>query len=173
MARDFENLDDLDDLSDDELRQLVKDHLATNHSLDAAEIAVRVEDGVVHLAGRVGTEVERRVAEHVVTDVIGIEQVENDLVIDPIRRAESPTAIDDHLVDEAEHSGLLLGDRPLPLEPSADHLDEDEDAQVRAFGSTDIQKAIEKAEPWVPPESPTPEGLPGEDATSEDMPSDH
>lgn len=173
MERDFENVHDLDDLSDDELREVVKEHLAADHTLDAAEIIVRVEDGVVHLSGRVGTEEERRVAEHVVTDVLGIEQLEDELVVDPIRRAESPEAIDDHLVDEEEHAGLLLGDRPVPLADTAEHLDEDEDAQVRAFGSTDIHKAIEKGEPWVPPSSPTPEGLPGESADPEDMASDH
>src|SRR5918912_4553053 len=99
MARDFEDIHDLDDLSDDELRDLVRNNLAAHKGLDPDDISVQVEDGVVHLAGRVGTETERRIAERVVTDVLGAEQVENEIVIDPIRRAESPEAIDDHLAD--------------------------------------------------------------------------
>ena len=49
--------------------------------------------------------------------------------------------IDDHLADEAEHEGLLLGDRAVPLSPEAEHLEEDLDA--RLYGTTDVQSAIE------------------------------
>ena len=56
MARDFEDIHDIDDLSDDELGALVREHLAANHSIDADDISVRVDDdGVVFLNGRVGT----------------------------------------------------------------------------------------------------------------------
>jgi hypothetical protein len=173
MARDFEDIHDIDDLSDDELRDLVRQHLAAHNGLDPDDISVQVEDGVVHLAGRVGTETERRIAERVVTDVLGIEHVENEIVIDPIRRAESPEAIDDHLADEAAREGLLLGDRAVPLEPSADHLDETLDDEERTFGTTDVQDTIERAVPWIPPESPTPEGLEGTEAAPEDLGEQH
>src|SRR5689334_7293737 len=112
MARDFEDLDDIDDLSDDELRDLVRDRLAQNDAIDADDVSVNVEDGLVRLSGRVGTEGELRIAEHVVTDSLGITNVENEIVVDAIRRADSPEAIDDHLADEERRSGLLLGDRP-------------------------------------------------------------
>ena len=46
-------------------------------------------DHVVALEGRVGTEGERRIAERVVTDMVGIETVENNLVVDELRRAQS------------------------------------------------------------------------------------
>jgi hypothetical protein len=171
MARDFEDLHDLDDLSDDELRELVRTHLAANNSIDANDIVVHVEDGVVRLAGRVGTESERRVAEHVVTDVLGLERVENELLVDPIRRAESPEAIDDHLADEERHEGLLLGDRAAPINPETEHLVDDLDA--RLFGTTDVQNAIERGTAWIPPTSPTPEGLSGTDAELSDLGEDH
>ena len=171
MARDFEDLHDLDDLSDDELRELVRTHLAANNSIDANDIVVHVEDGVVRLTGRVGTESERRVAEHVVTDVLGLERVENELLVDPIRRAESPEAIDDHLADEERHEGLLLGDRAAPINPETEHLVDDLDA--RLFGTTDLQNAIERGTAWIPPTSPTPEGLSGTDAEGSDLGEDH
>lgn len=156
MAHDFENIHDIDDLNDDELRALVRTHLAADPSIDEADISVVVEDGVVILAGRVGTEAELMIAEHIVTDELGVEQFENQMVVDPIRRAESPEAIDDHLADEAEHEGLLLGDRAVPLDPEDEEVEENLDD--RLYGTTDVRRAIAEGTAWNPPESPTPEG---------------
>ncbi len=156
MAHDFEDIHDLDDLNDDELRALVRTHLSAEDGVDVTEIRVLVQDGFVTLAGTVGTEAEQRIAEHVITDVLGIEQYENQLAVDPQLRAISPMAIDEHLADEEEHQGLLLGDRALPLSDEAEHLEEDLDA--RLYGTTDVQSAIEDGTAWIPPDSPTPEG---------------
>src|SRR5690349_1167239 len=112
MARDFEDIRDLDDLSDEELTGLVREHLREQNALDPDDITVRVDGGFVVLEGRVGTDGERRIAEHVVTDVIGIVDVRNELLVDATRRAESPVAIDDHLANEDAQEGLLLGERP-------------------------------------------------------------
>lgn len=159
MARDFENTQDLDGLSDRELRDLVRTHLAAHNGLDADYITVRVTDGAVVLDGRVGTDYERRVAEHVVTDVVGVRTVRNDLVVQSIHRAESPLDMDDHLNDDERVEGLLLGDRPVPMDPETETTDEDLDA--RLWGTTDVGKAIADGTAWIPPESPTQEGLEG------------
>lgn len=156
MAHDFEDIHDIDDLNDDELRALVRTHLASDPSVDEADISVAVEDGVVTLGGRIGTEGEMQIASHIVTDVLGIEQFENEMVVDPTRRAISPEAIDEHLVDEEEHAGLLLGDRAVPLDPEAEHLVENLDE--RLYGTTDVHNAIADGATWNPPDSPTPEG---------------
>jgi BON domain-containing protein len=161
MARDFEDLHDLDDLSDDELRELVISQLAAHHGIDPDDVSVTVEDGVVHLGGRVGTDEERQVAEHVVTDVLGIEQLENEIFVDPIRRADSPEAVDEHLAGEEQTEGLLLGDRPVPLSPEAEHLSDEVATRVQAFGTHDVQAAIAEGATYVPPEQPTPEGYEG------------
>ena len=171
MARDYEDLHDIDDLSDDELRELVRTHLADNHGIDVDDFSVRVEDGVVHLSGRVGTEAEMRIAEHVVTDTLGLANVSNELVVDPIRRAQSPDAIDDHLADEEAHEGLLLGDRAMPFSPEVEQVRDELDE--RLFGTTDVQKAIADGTSYIPPTSPTPEGLSGTDAGSGAMGEDH
>ena len=55
MARDFENLHDIDELDDRELRDLVREQLAEHNALDIDEITVRVSDGHVELSGRVRT----------------------------------------------------------------------------------------------------------------------
>ena len=164
MEADFENSADIDNLSDRELRQLVRDRLDAHEGIDPEDITVIVRNGVLNLSGRVGTEAELRIADHIVTDQMGIVEYENQLLVDPIRRATSPAAIDDHNADEAAHEGLLLGDRALPVSDEAEHLDENILAEVE--GTTDVQKSIEGAIPWVPPESPTPEGLGGTDAGS-------
>jgi hypothetical protein len=166
MAGDFEDIHDLENLDDRELRDLVREHLEASTALDIDDITVRVEEGCVILEGRVGDAGEEQVAEHVLTDVLGITNFQNNLVVDPIRRAESPMAIDDHLADEERHEGLLLGDRPVSLTDESEHLaDSPED---ESEGTRDIGRAIEGAMPWIPPESPTPEGL-SRDARSEDI----
>jgi hypothetical protein len=119
----------------------------------------------------VGTEQELRIVEHVVTDLIGIKEVKNDLVVDPIRRAESPVPMDEHLADEELREGILLGDRPGTEDPEAEHLHGDIRAEL--FGTTDVQEAIEEGIPWNPPDGPTPEGGFGPDAPPNVMNDDH
>jgi hypothetical protein len=80
-------------------------------------------------------------------------------------------AIDEHLVDEELHEGILLGDRPRPDDPEAEHLREDTRAEL--FGTTDVQEAIEDGIPWNPPDGPTPEGAYGSDAPPNVMNDDH
>ncbi len=171
MAHDFEDLHDLDDLTDDELRDVVRERLREHGGMDVDSITVRVEDGVVNLSGRLGTEEEVRMAERVVTDTLGIERFENELVVDALRRDENPAAIDDTLAKEEAQSGLLLGDRPRPLSPEVDEVEEDLDA--RLFGTTDVQKAIAEGTSWIPPLGPTPEGLGGTDTPPSQMGEDH
>lgn len=171
MAHDYEDIDGIDDLSDDELRDLVRSRLAESNAIDVDDISVDVENGRVILAGRVGTEAEMRIADHIVTDSLGIVELDNEIVVDAIRRADSPEAIDDLLVAEDEAAGMLLDDREVPLSPEAEHLEEDLDG--RLFGTTDVNKSTAEGMPWIPPESPTPEGLSGTDAGSGAMGEDH
>ena len=171
MARDFENLHDIDELDDRELRDLVREQLAEHGALDVDDITVTAESGHVVLSGRVGTDGERRVAEHVLTDVLGVTEFSNDLVVDPIRRAVSPMAVDEHLVDEERRSGTLLGDVAVPLSPEADHLADDVDEDLS--GTTDYEKVMEDGMTWNPPDTPTPEGYLGSDAAPEDMGEQH
>jgi hypothetical protein len=171
VEKDYEDLDEIDELTDGELRALVRDRLDEQVAFDPNDVEVAVRGGVVQLSGRVGTEPELRIVEHVVTDLVGIKRVKNDLVVDPIRRAESPIAIDEHLADEELHEGILLGDRPRPEDPEAEHLQEDIRAEL--FGTTDVQESIAEGIPWNPPDGPTPEGLSGSEAPPNVMNDDH
>ncbi len=156
MQRDFEDIFDVDNLDPDELRHLVHETLRTNRSIDPSEIAVHVQSGKVILAGRVGTDSEKRIAERVVGDRIGLTNVESRLVVDPLHRAVSSEAADENVSEEEQNEGLLLGDAPRSHTDTADHLASHADGDL--FGTVDRTEAIEDGIPWIPPESPTPEG---------------
>jgi hypothetical protein len=166
VEKDYEDIRDIDHLNDNELRALVRDEFDAQLAFDPDDVDVSVASGVVRLSGRVGTEEELRIVERLATDVVGLERLKSELVVDPMRRAESPEAIDEHLVDERLHEGLLLGDSPRPENPESEHLHENIRAEL--FGTTDVQQSIEGAIPWNPPDGPTPEGIEG----SEDTPSE-
>lgn len=169
-VNDYDYTDDFDNLSDEELKQLVITELRTEKSFDANDITVEARNGVVTLSGRVGTSEELRIVDHFVSDVIGLTKVNNECVIDELRRAESPEPIDEHLADEEERGGLLLGDIPRPFSPEAEHL---ADVGPESEGTHDISEAIANAEPWIPPEGPTPEGVAGQDQGLFGIDSDH
>ncbi|MEO7218884.1 MAG: BON domain-containing protein [Gemmatimonadaceae bacterium] len=156
MERDFEDIFDTEDLDSNELRQLVRETLRDNRSIDPLDIDVHVRSGKVILAGRVGTDIEKRIAERVVADRIGLPNLESQIVVDPNRRATSPEAADESVVDEEEHEGLLLGDAPRQHSDTTEYLDPP--ARDELLGTTDRTEAIEDGIPWIPPESPTPEG---------------
>ncbi|MFL5529335.1 MAG: BON domain-containing protein [Gemmatimonadaceae bacterium] len=159
MEKDYEDIRGTDSLNDNELRALIRDNFEQQLAFDPDDVQIGVRSGVVSLSGRVGTAEELRIIERVVTDLVGIQNLRSGLVVDPIRRAESPQAIDDHLVDEERHEGLLLGDVARPLDPEAEHLRENLRAEL--FGTTDVQQSISGAIPWNPPDGPTPEGVSG------------
>ena len=165
MAGDFENIHDIEDLSDDELRELVRGHLAADTALDVDDITVTVKDGLVRLDGRVGTEEEQRIAERVVSDQLGVTTYENRLFVDPIRRGTTPEAIDEAIADEEIRAGRVLGDVPVPL--SRENELEVEDLDAELYGTSDVQKSIAEGTAWIPPEGPTSEGLAGQEERGE------
>jgi len=173
MARDYEDFSSIDDLDDDELKQLVRDRLAEHPDLDIDDFTVEVSDGTIRLEGRVGTEAELRMAEHVVTDLVGAADVENALVVDPVRRAETPQDVEDHIAMEAQSAGTIYGEMPPQESDEVHEARGDENLDERMFGTTSVQDAIAHGTAYIPPESPTPEGLRGTDAGPGEMSEDH
>ena len=158
MAQDFENVFDLDDLSDEELRGLVRDQLVRDDSLDVDGILVHVKDGYVTLSGRVGTEGEKQIADHILSDVIGLESFSNDLFVDPVRRDEEPEAADDAVARAATRGEdpLLGGDDLSSTDDEARRAKDNDDDSL--FGTRNIENVMENGVPWTPPDEPTPEG---------------
>jgi hypothetical protein len=159
MAQDFENVFDLDDLSDAELRGLVRDQLGEYGTLDVDNILIHVKNGHVTLSGRVGTEPERQVADHVLSDVIGLEAFTNNLVVDPVRADVEPEAADEQVAGAIERGEdpLLGGTDTNATDPEEERVRDNDDESL--FGTHDVRSAIENGVPWVPPDEPTPEGL--------------
>ncbi len=155
--RDYENIHDIDQMEDRELRDLVREQLSGQSAIDADNITVTVKDGLVTLAGRIGTDGERRVAEHTLTDVLGVSRFANNLVVDAIRRDESADAVDEERADEASRSGTLLGEVDISLSDESGHLADR--AHDDLGGTTNYQEVMEEGMTWNPPDSPTPEGL--------------
>ena len=70
MADDFDNSDEIQNLSDDELKRYILDELRSQKAFDVNDITVYVKEGAVRLTGRVGTEEELRIIDHIMTDLI-------------------------------------------------------------------------------------------------------
>jgi BON domain len=67
--------------SDERIREDVNDRLTWNSELDATDIDVRVSDGEVTLTGVVEDRRAKRLAEDLVEDVFGVQDVQNQLKI--------------------------------------------------------------------------------------------
>ena len=173
MARDYEDFSSIEDLDDDELRQLIRDRLAEHPELDVDDFTVTVDQGTVRLEGRVGTEGELRMAEHVLTDVVGLVEFDNSLVVDANNRVQTPLDIDDHLNAERENAGSIFGEMPEQDASTVAEARGDEDLEQRMFGTTNVQDAIAHGTTYIPPESPTQEGIRGTDAGSGEYGEDH
>jgi hypothetical protein len=160
MADDYEDTFDLDDLSDQELQELVRAQLDDYDTIDADNILVKVKSGEVHLSGRVGTVSEREIADHILSDVIGLTSYQNDLVVDEVRRDEEDEAADEAIADaQARGEDQLGGDADMTTDPAA--LREEDDLEADLYGTHDVQRAIEQGTAYEPPDTPTPES--GED----------
>ena len=150
------DLFDLSHMTDEEIRELVVQQLREYPHIDADWIEVHVKDGVVTLAGRVGTDQEVQVAEAVLADVIGVTTYSNELVVDELHRQEAPEAIDDYLVEETESDDQLGGGSEPQQSDTAEHLVEDLEAE--AFGTRDMGEAIQDGIPYSPPDRPIGDG---------------
>ena len=163
MPRDFEDNDDVEDLDDDELRQRIRQELNEQDDLDAASIVISVKDGVVYLSGRVGTDAERQIAGHVVTDVLGIVNMHNRIVADRIYRDKEPEELPG-AGDDGTEDGLVRPRGRDQQDPEAAHLADD--AEEDLYGADDAVEAIQDGTTWSPPSEPTPEGVDPDDGGS-------
>jgi hypothetical protein len=155
MARDFEGLYDIENMTDAELEQLIREQLDEQPDVDPAGLEIRASSGRVTVGGRIGTEAEYQIVERLLTDVIGIEAVENELVVDPLVRAEQS--------EEADEANARLYDTPRGqrgganrTEDTAAHLLEDTGAEQ--YGTGDMGEAVERGYSWNPPNTPIQEG---------------
>lgn len=67
--------------SDDRIYEEVCDKLMRHRDIDASNIGVKVESGIVHLSGKVDSRRVKKLAELVVEDLPGVQDVRNELTI--------------------------------------------------------------------------------------------
>jgi hypothetical protein len=149
MADDYEDIYDIESMTDEEIGALVRDQLREHPDLDASGLDLSVSDGRVTLAGRIGTEAELQALEQLLTDVIGVE-VRNDLVVDDLVRQEQPEAADAANA-RIYGPGSARGGADR-TEDSAEHLLNDTAADQ--YGTNDMGEAIERGQSYNPPETP-------------------
>jgi hypothetical protein len=158
MADDYEDIYDLENLTDEELEALVREELQDYPQIDPSRLDIVVTDGAVTVGGRVGTEGELQTIEQVITDVIGVERFTGEMVVDPLTRVQHDEAAD---VANAEVYDSPRGQRggANRTEDTAAHLLDDTGAEQ--FGTNDIGEAVERGYSWNPPATPIQEGQRG------------
>jgi len=155
MAEDFENLYGTDQMDDGDLRDLVCQELGEYPEIDRDLIDVTVTGGHVKLSGRVGTEQEYQQIEAVVTDVLGLKDVTNELLIDELVRGERLEAADSAVADTREFTPQT-GEGEEQTSDTAEHLLPDTAAEQ--FGVHDTQRAIAEGYAYEAPDRPIQEG---------------
>ncbi|HYJ78426.1 MAG TPA: BON domain-containing protein [Longimicrobiaceae bacterium] len=149
---------DFSTMTDDELYDLIVQHLGEYSDLDLGWIDVTVRDGNVTLSGRVASDGEVQVAEKAVLDVLGVpgDRFSNELMVDELHRAELPEASDEAVVAELEVADEL-GDPSIDQQSdTAGHLVEDLVAQT--YGTRDASGAVQEGASYEPPDRPIPDG---------------
>jgi DnaK suppressor protein len=122
---------DLALLSDAELEGLIREQLREDGRIDMEELRVVCRRGVAYLDGSLPSEAERRVLLHLVTDVIGVEEV-----VDRVRVSEILWEREDRSRREAPEA-RLPGVEPVDTE--------------------DVVESTEEGIDFVPPTAPIPE----------------
>jgi hypothetical protein len=155
MANDFEDVHGIDQLPDSDLRALIVERLGEFDDIDVERLTIHVNEGSVHLEGRVGTETELQRIEHVVTDVLGLQDVTNGIVVDDTIRARQSEAADDAAA-QAAGAAPLLGEGGHRTSDTADHLLDDPESEQ--FGTSSMKEATERGTSYNPPTGPVQEG---------------
>ena len=152
---DADDVYDVRSMEDAELRELIVELLRDEPSVDADAVDVAVRAGTVRVRGRLGTEQEIEAVETLLLDRLGVENLENELVVDELVRHALSEAADDAALEEdsGSYNRQSRGDR---TDPGAAHLLEDVEGEL--YGTEDMQKATEQGESYTPPDAPHEEG---------------
>ncbi len=155
MGQDYEDTINLDQMTDADVRALVRHRLDEAEEFDVDAVQIDVDGGRIRVEGRVGTEGERQHVEQVLT-VLGAVEYANNVVVDRLARAQRDEAADmARLEDAATTSGL--GESGDSSSDTAEHLLPDDAGDM--YGTRDMRKAVEEGKSYNPPEGPFQEGI--------------
>lgn len=122
---------DLRLLSDRELEALIREQIREDGRIEADELRIVCRHGVVHLAGTLPSEAEHSILRRVLTDELGLEDID-----DRVQIQELPWERDDQK-------------RAQPVEQSL--------PGAEAYGTEDIVESLEEGVDYVPPVTPPPD----------------
>jgi len=94
--------------SDERIKEDINDRLTDEEYLDAYEVVVTVNEGEAILSGTVGTRHDKRMAEDIADSVTGVKNVQNNLRVSDITRAEE-TVVTAPQARAANSSKISLG----------------------------------------------------------------
>jgi hypothetical protein len=155
MAGDYEDAINLDQMTDDDVRELVVQRLDEMDEFDVDDVEVEVTDGTVRVEGRVGTDGERQFVEQTLT-ALGVEEYENNVVVDRNARATRSEAADIAALENAA-ADAPLGESADSSSDTAEHFQDDTESEQ--YGTRDMKKAIEDGQSYNPPTGPMSEGI--------------
>ncbi|HEX6589697.1 MAG TPA: BON domain-containing protein [Longimicrobiales bacterium] len=151
----YDDVYDVRTMEDGELRELIVGLLREERSLDADGVEVSVRAGTVRVRGRLGTEQEIEIVETLLLDRLGVENIENELVVDELVRHSLSEAADDAAIEE-DRGAYNRRSRGERTDPEAEHLLDDVEADL--YGTENVQQAIEGGDAYTPPDVPREEG---------------
>jgi RNA polymerase-binding transcription factor len=122
---------DLNLLDDSELAEAIREHLKEDGRIDGDELRIICREGVVHLSGVLPSETEHQILLQVVTDVLGLKEVVDDIRVEEL------------LWEREDRSKKELAEKPLPWQ--------------EPYGTEDIVECEEEGKEFVAPSAPTPE----------------
>jgi hypothetical protein len=108
--------------ADDRIREEACERLTRHGQVDASEIEVSVENGVITLEGMVANHPQKRMAEDAVEDISGVRDVQNHLHLSRSRDRDDDTTRDSGegvgRVERVGETGVYPASGPLPPEGS-------------------------------------------------------
>jgi hypothetical protein len=155
MARDYEDGINLDQMTDEDIRDLVRDRLDQAEDFETDTLDIEVTNGRVRVEGRVGTEGERQYVDQVLTG-LGAVEYDNDVVVDRLTRQERSEEADRARLEDGA-TEAPLGDSGSTTSDTAEHLLPDDRGDMQ--GTRDMRKAIEEGKSYEPPDTPFQEGI--------------
>lgn len=156
---DFEQALNLEQMTDRDVEDLVRQQLDEDDSFNADNVAVTVDGGRITVSGRVGTEAERQRVDQTLS-ALGATDFDNEVVVDEATRARRADAADEAHVEDAG-ARAQLGEAGKATTDTAEHLRESPSDDL--YGTKDMKKAIEEGTPYTPPDRPVQEGVEGDE----------
>lgn len=149
------DLFDFENMSDDEIRDVILEQLREYPNLSADDVDVIVRDGHITLSGRVGTDAEAQVAVALLDDVLGLDDYTSELMVGEQGRFELPEAVDDAEIANEEADDVLDPEDDQQSD-TAEHLAADDRTQL--YGTQDMNEALREGASYSPPDRPVSDG---------------